>query len=822
MREISITKLAYILKENKGNSLPAPIFFLGAGASVTGDIPTASGIVTKIIEKYSDNPFIKKISEDKRDYSNLMEALQPFQRNDLLNNIIKKAKLNVTHIYLAKLLKEGYADYVLTVNFDNLMLRALALYNIYPPTYDISILKELTTTQIRERSIVYLHGTHHGLWLLNTREEMRKTDNVVPRIIDSIKHNRPWIFIGYSGNDPVFDHIKNLGRFDNGIYWVGYKDDALNVKVENLLKKPNINSFLIKGYDSDSFMLKLNEELGINQPNILEKPFSQLKKTLDSINDIDDEIHFKGVKRRLHMSRKSVENAIQIFEKNKPSAIVEKDLNINRIGNEIIGLIISEKYEENVIREIINQIQKIDDNQLYELVAYYYFNWAYKFFEEAKSDNGNADLFHLGFEKIQKAVNINPIYTDAYKLWADNLVLFIETNRPSSFKELFEQVFSNYNQATAIKPEYYEAYFEWGNALSSYSDFIKGKSKQKAIRKSFDKYNKAIEIRPNLYQAYNGWGVSIAKLAQSFNEKDASILYKQAYDKFEKALEINPHLYQAYQNWGSTILIYASQSSVTEKDYWAKEALEKYHKAIKIKPKSPDMYRSMAHHFTDFANFNPNSARDYYFNLAFSYFKKAISFSSYSTSYKIYSDWGLSLSDYSNTKEGEESKEILLEALSIFEKASEINPDSYIVLNNWGLCLIQLSLLYKGEEKRDIQENSLRKFKEIIRINPDYLPAYKIIGTVLIDIAKEDGFKNNKELLEEAFYYLNNAVKIGGDYYNLALVLALQQQREEAFKHLDRALKRKEISVTDVVNDKIWEFFLEDKEFKKIINKYKK
>ena len=44
-----------------------------------------------------------------------------------INN--EKVKLNVTHIYLAQMLKEGLVDYVLTVNFDDLMLKACAMFN---------------------------------------------------------------------------------------------------------------------------------------------------------------------------------------------------------------------------------------------------------------------------------------------------------------------------------------------------------------------------------------------------------------------------------------------------------------------------------------------------------------------------------------------------------------------------------------------------------------------------------------------------------------------------------------------------------------------
>lgn len=134
-------------------------------------------------------------------YSKLMECLTHAERNNLLKRYIDNAKINVTHIYLAQLMKEDYIDYVLTVNFDNLMLRALALYNEFPPNYDMAIIKDLTTTTFKEKSVVYFHGQHHGLWLLNTENETKK---VIPPILNSIK-DRLWIIIGYSGSDPIFD-----------------------------------------------------------------------------------------------------------------------------------------------------------------------------------------------------------------------------------------------------------------------------------------------------------------------------------------------------------------------------------------------------------------------------------------------------------------------------------------------------------------------------------------------------------------------------------------------------------------------------------------
>ena len=142
MKTTTIEELAYLIKEAKKRYQPQPIVFLGAGASKTGGIPLAGKIVQDILEKYKDNPKVRKLIEtdSKKTYPALMECLLPTQRTELLKEYIDNAKINVTHIYLAQLINQDYIDYVMTVNFDNLMLRALALYNEFPPTFDIAIL----------------------------------------------------------------------------------------------------------------------------------------------------------------------------------------------------------------------------------------------------------------------------------------------------------------------------------------------------------------------------------------------------------------------------------------------------------------------------------------------------------------------------------------------------------------------------------------------------------------------------------------------------------------------------------------------------------
>ncbi|WP_373511719.1 hypothetical protein, partial [Persicitalea sp.] len=108
MKKILIEELSYLLKEAKKNSQPQPIFFLGAGASVSGNIPLAGDIQKHILDKFSDNPFVRKLKPEEYQYAKLMECLTPFQRNEILKTYIDNARINVTHIYLAQLLNDGY------------------------------------------------------------------------------------------------------------------------------------------------------------------------------------------------------------------------------------------------------------------------------------------------------------------------------------------------------------------------------------------------------------------------------------------------------------------------------------------------------------------------------------------------------------------------------------------------------------------------------------------------------------------------------------------------------------------------------------------
>jgi len=586
METATIEQLAYDMKEAKANNR-SPIFFLGACASRTGGIPLANEIVADILAKHAANPRIINLKQEDKTYAKLMDCLGPNGRNTLLKGYINDSKINVTHIYLAQLMAQGYVDYVLTVNFDNLMLKALALFNEFPSTYDMAILNDLTTSTFKEKSVVYLHGQHHGLWLLNTEQEMAKVDDLVPKILHSIKDGRPWVFVGYSGGDPVFEHIKGLGRFDNGLYWVTFNNEKPGDGVcQGLLEKSHSNAFVIEGYDADAFMLKLNSALGLPEPTIIDKPFTSIRAMLDNIVDIDDQEHFKGVKQRLEIVKGQVDEAIQQFEQGKietsgkSQAKAESDL----LQKEIIDLMIKEDYQPDTINRIAANATGLNDAGVNSLLADLYNNWGVDLGGLAATKSGDeADaLYREAFAKYQQAVGIKPDLHEAYNNWGTHLGKLAATQSGDEADALYREAFAKYQQAVGIKPDKHEAYYNWGTYLGNLATTKSGDEADALYREAFAKYQQAVGIKQDLHEAYYNWGNHLGNLAATKSGDEAEALYRQAFDKFQKAVELKPDDHEAYYSWGTVLLNLAKTQAGGDAEALYRQALEKCQKAVDL------------------------------------------------------------------------------------------------------------------------------------------------------------------------------------------------------------------------------------------------
>lgn len=531
--EKNIKYIAYLLKKAKeDDKLPKPIVFLGAGASASAGIPLASKIVEDVKTKFGDNPLVQDlITQNENDYYKVMGCLTADQRRDLFYSYITHAdvKINLTNIYLAQLLKEGYVDFVLTVNFDDLILKACALFNFLPPVYDLSNVKDPTTSNFREKSVIYLHGQHFGQWLLNKNDELEKVKNDVANIFNEIKNKRTWIVVGYSGQDEIFNQIASLGSFTSELFWVGYKNNTPDSKVmEGLIEKPHTNAHLVKGYDSDSFFLTVHSELRLETPEILNKPFSYLKQVIGNIKDVegyeksdDHKEKYENVKERLDISKNWIDRAINEIQ-NKDS--------LEKFKQEIIEATLKKNFDKKV-EYFLENIKKIENVGAKTELSDFFNAWGNQMYNDA-SKNDKWDTLDGIIKIYERAVEFNQKNGQANS----NLAMTIsKLANIKSDKLLFVKSLGIFKKTTS----FYTGdiiYNNWGWALMNYGELI---SSIKILLKSCEKFKKACEYEHN-EEAYTSWAYTLGYIARLSKDEEKHQYYLESHEKAVLAYNLNP------------------------------------------------------------------------------------------------------------------------------------------------------------------------------------------------------------------------------------------------------------------------------------------
>ncbi|WP_257150596.1 hypothetical protein [Bacillus toyonensis] len=267
------------LKKAKEDNINVNLL-IGAGCSVTANIPAAQGMVDTIKKEFPGEFKRAKI----KDYPNCMSKLTPSERRNLISRIVKDAKVNWTHIAIAQLLKHGYINRILTLNFDNLVQRACSLVNEFPAIYDMTTSSEFRTDLLFDKSVIHLHGQHTGFILCNTEEEVDAQSKVLQPIFDQLDQKSLWIVIGYSGNnDPIFKLLAKKDIFEHRLFWVGYENNPPSEMLKSDLLSDEKYAFFIKGFNSDDFFVLVSQHLGCFPPTFIRKPFTHLSDTLDTL-----------------------------------------------------------------------------------------------------------------------------------------------------------------------------------------------------------------------------------------------------------------------------------------------------------------------------------------------------------------------------------------------------------------------------------------------------------------------------------------------------------------------------------------------------------
>ncbi|WP_281979746.1 tetratricopeptide repeat protein [Tenacibaculum mesophilum] len=716
MNKNTIQYLAYLLDKAKTEGKDKAIVFLGAGTSVTAGIPLTNTIVRHIKIKFRKNPLIRNHQlNGETDYYELMGALTADERRDLFHFYVtrKKVKLNVANVYLAQLLKYGYVDYIVTVNFDDLILKACTLYNFLPPVYDVSNIKTVTTTDIRTGSVLYLHGQYFGQWLLNNKEELNKVEQEVLSLFNSIKTRRTWIVVGYSGNDGIFDKIKSLGSFSNEFFWVKKKlSSEYDQHVIDFIDTPNINARSIEGYYADTFFLKLHSELSkldntLNPPDIFYKPFTHIKSIMQNVNEVNggDELN-KQVKSLIKVSNERINKAISQFE--------DED-SIEKFLQKINDAILKEEFSEELAKGFEKTINDKKFFEANEILSWYYIDWGNNHAQIAQL-NSDKNLYNEAIEKYKKAIKLNPKNSIGYSNWG--IILTYLAKLSSDEKHLFKAI-EKYEKAKELGEKDGNIYFFWGNTLMN---IAKLHSNEDYFHKASEKYKKAIEINPKNDDAYSNLGNALANIAKLNSDKN---LYNEAIEKYKKAININPKNDFAYSNWANALV---DISLLMSNQNFYHEAIEKYKKAIEVNPKYDSAYYNWGNTLISLAKLNDD---ENLYKEAIDKYKKAIEIKpEISDSHINLTGALLKLFNIINPQNNYEKEKIIQEALKHATKAYELGDSAYNLSCTYALLNDKekaLKYLTESLDKNQIQKTHVLEDKdwENYKEAPEFLALLK-------------------------------------------------------------------------------------------------
>ena len=627
---------------------------IGAGCSVTAGIPTATGFV-EIIRNEHKQAYARAAEKT---YARCMAELLLAERRDLIARYVDKAQINWAHLCIALLIKAGYVDRVLTTNFDLLVVRACALLGVFPAVYDFATSQLLKRADIPDQAIFYLHGQRTGFVLMNTDNDMNRHAKLLGPVIDDAGSGRVWIVAGYSGEtDPVFNHLVDISRFDNGLFWVGYRDSEPQMHVREHLVGEDKDAFYVKGHDADSFFVALCRELGIFPPDLVARPFTYLERALTGIAPFVEPGHDTVVDEDvLRMPRAWIRNAITQFESPAWEIITHGEVPhvegqdrallhaaaaryLLMAGRHDAVIALRKEYEASPSPEFANVLSMayvMRGNVLLDCAksatdpedVERLFSEARQMYDEAlvvKADRSEAwhnignvlldrakrasaseaePLFRAAVDQYERALAIDPQRHEVLVNWGN---LLLERAKHSAdaatATQFFEDAESKYRAALAIQPDMPAVLVNWGNLLLDRAKTVAGPDAISLFAEAQTKYKAALERRPNMHDAYSQWGNLLLEMGKRTpqTEPESERLFAESAAKFSAALAIKPDMYEALNNWGNLLLDRAKRRIGSQADELFAESVRKYEEALSIRPHARDVLYNQANALTDWS-----------------------------------------------------------------------------------------------------------------------------------------------------------------------------------------------------------------------------
>jgi tetratricopeptide (TPR) repeat protein len=504
----NLKDIAVRIKRQKDTQGTGTVVFIGAGCSVSAGIPTCLEMLEVMEKDFND----LLADCQNKDYASYMNNLTPSERKIFLDNYIKNAKLNISHVFLASLVKNGYVDCIVTTNFDNLALKALTTLNEFPAVYDLASSSNYISGMLNFPAVVYLHGQHTGMWQMNTGDEMDSVKKSIAEAFNEILANRTLIVVGYGGNDPVLDVLASIPRFNHNAYWISYKDKGLPAKAQDIWSKDSKKNILhLPGYDSDKFFFDLHNELSIESPDLFTKPFQHLIETYELVSkdlkmdgepyDLTGEARNKIIEAEKYLQNIANSTATENNDETLKARVIDSWLS----------------WKKNDPDNIYDEVMKSSDNDVKIQLSKAYTLKGNSFVNQ--KDYNSARISY------EKGISLNPNSDVAHMNLASSLAYIAELK---SDEKAYTEVFSNYKKAEALNPGNNDIYNNWGSAILGLAEHSKD---EKLYLEALEKYKKAIELNPKDISAHDNMVTALLKYASLFKGNKKTEILNEANQK---------------------------------------------------------------------------------------------------------------------------------------------------------------------------------------------------------------------------------------------------------------------------------------------------
>ncbi len=718
---------------------------IGSGCSAKAGIPTANGFVEIIRRQY---PQAYNRAEAKT-YAHCMAELAVAERRDLIAHYVDRAKINWAHICIAQLMKSGFIDRVLTTNFDMLVVRACALVGLFPAVYDFAASQLFSPADIPEQAVFYLHGQRAGFVLLNTPAEVGKHRELLRHVFTDADRGRVWLVVGYScENDPVFEQLARIERFDNNLYWIGHRDAPPPGHVRERLLIDGKFAFFVPGYDADDFFVQLAQALNCFPPHFVSMPFSHMSGLLAELvpysipgqpTDIDVTTE----------TREWIRAAILDYEY-RPRVPSDRTVDIVSLQKALMA-----GDYRSVIAMYERSSGKVMSNDAAESVCWAYVMCGNQLVEDAKKKVG------------------------------------------SEVDKFYAKAFQSFTKAASLAPLRYEVLNSWGAAYHEQAEGRPPEEARALLEFAVEKHRKALEINPDDPWTLNNLGNALASLANTLTEDETIKLFEQAIDQYRHALQVAPYKHEVLNSWADALLQRSAHKRGEEAVQCLEMAAEKYQASLQINPDDHWTTNCLAYVFLEMAERTDGERSEGLFARALSTYEMAAHFNTHR--HRALNDWGNALVAQAKRKKGKEATRLFELAEMTFRAALEAKPDYYWALNSWGFSLYERALLEEGTEAQQQFARAGEKFCAALSINPYDCWSLQNWGNVL---SHEATFKDEAEsarlfaLAQEKFQtalHINN-----GDCWTLhhwgrsLMMQATRATGERAARLFDEAKRKLE------------------------------